>query len=318
MREWWIVGIAILVVVVIVFGSRKGNSNFDIVDMVKKVGSNEFGVSEETVGYENFTKLRPGGPGKDGIPAIDRPQFASGEWLDDEDVVFVLNSGGVTKVYPQRILNWHELVNDEIAGKPVTVSFCPLCGSAVTYERTVGDRVLDFGVSGMLFNSNLVMYDRQTDSLWQQIGGEAIVGEHFGMKLVAVPMDTMFWRQAREKWPNALVLTRSTGSIRDYSRNPYGDYEQNDDLYFPVESYDSRLSRKEIVFGFEIEGEAMALVESKLQQEFQLTVGDVVVSGSYVEGDLNLTNRNTGKEIAVERDFWFAWAAFFPKTKIYP
>ena len=170
-----------------------------------------------------------GGPPKDGIPAIDRPRFESvreaGRWLDDRDPVMVVENGDVAKAYPLAILTWHEIVNDEVAGLPVAVTFCPLCNTALVFDRRLDRRLLDFGATGRLRHSDLVMYDRQTETWWQQATGDAIVGELVGKALRRVPSNTLAWATARELYPDLRVLSRQTGHDRPYGRNPYAGYD---------------------------------------------------------------------------------------------
>jgi len=170
-----------------------------------------------------------GGPPKDGIPAIDRPRFESvrdaGRWLDDRDPVMVVENGDVANAYPLAILTWHEIVNDEVAGLPVAVTFCPLCNTALVFDRRLEGRLLDFGETGRLRHSDLVMYDRQTETWWQQATGDAIVGELVGKALRRVPSNTLAWATARELYPDLRVLSRHTGHDRPYGRNPYAGYD---------------------------------------------------------------------------------------------
>ena len=176
-----------------------------------------------------LSEVVSGGPGKDGIPAIDRPRFESvrdaGRWLGDRDPVMVVEHGSEAKAYPLAILIWHEIVNDEVGGRPVSVTFCPLCNTALVFDRRLGDRLLDFGTTGRLRHSDLVMYDRQTETWWQQATGEAIVGEIIGEELELVPQTTLAWRTVREMYQNLKVLSRDTGHERDYGRNPYVGYD---------------------------------------------------------------------------------------------
>ena len=178
-------------------------------------------------------ELRPGGPPKDGIPSIDAPQFVSASaasaWLADREPVVLVRWGGAAKVYPLQVLTWHEIVNDTLGGAPVAVTFCPLCYSAVALDRRVetagGTRTLEFGVSGLLRHSDLVMFDRQTETLWQQYTGEALVGELVGAALTVLPAQIVSFAQARAAAPDAPVLSRETGFDRDYGRNPYVGYD---------------------------------------------------------------------------------------------
>ncbi len=171
-----------------------------------------------------------GGPGKDGIPALDRPSFETvreaGKWLAKEDPVAVVRIGAEVKVYPLQILIWHEIVNDEVGGVPVSVTFCPLCNSTLAFRRVFDGRILDFGTTCILRHSDLVMYDRQTESWWQQATGEGIVGEYAGRKLSFVPAPVLSWKEVRKQLPDALVLSRETGHRRPYGQNPYVEYDR--------------------------------------------------------------------------------------------
>jgi len=181
-----------------------------------------------------LSEIVTGGPPRDGIPPIDHPRFESvGEadrWLDDRHPVVVVQAGGEARAYPLGILIWHEIVNDEVGGLPVTVTYCPLCNTALVFDRRLGGRVLDFGTSGRLRMSDLVMYDRQTESWWQQAVGEAIVGELTGARLEPVPANTHGWATARELYPDIRVLSRNTGfpeyeASGRYGQNPYAGYD---------------------------------------------------------------------------------------------
>jgi hypothetical protein len=137
----------------------------------------------------------------------------------------VLSLDGDTRAYPVQILTWHEIVNDVVAGRPVVVTYCPLCNSALAFERTVGERVLGFGTSGRLYLSNLVMYDRQTESLWSQADGRAVAGVLTGAELTRLPVALLPWAQFRDGFPDAVVLSRDAGVSRDYGNNPYVGYD---------------------------------------------------------------------------------------------
>ena len=170
-----------------------------------------------------------GGPPKDGIPAIDSPKFesiaAASEWLRDSEPVVVVEHGEAVKAYPLAILIWHEIVNDNVGGQPVAVTYCPLCNTALVFDRRVAGRTLDFGTTGRLRHSDLIMYDRQTETWWQQAVGVAIVGELLDTMLDLVPANTFAWATVKALHPDALVLSRDTGHRRDYGRNPYVGYD---------------------------------------------------------------------------------------------
>lgn len=201
-----------------------------------------------------------GGPPKDGIPAIDEPKFESpaeaDRWLENSDPVVLVEHGGEVKAYPLAILIWHEIVNDNVGGQPVSVTFCPLCNTALVFDRNVAGRILDFGTTGRLRHSDLIMYDRQTETWWQQAVGEAIVGELLGTVLDFVPANTYAWEMARSLYPDLLVLSRDTGQQRDYGRNPYVGYDDPGGTPLPMffrADEDPRLPAMERVVSVDID-----------------------------------------------------------------
>jgi hypothetical protein len=207
----------------------------------------------------DFSELKSGGPPKDGIPAIDRPKFVSpaqaSGWLSSKEPLMVVEHAGEARAYPLQILIWHELVNDQIGDLPILVSYCPLCNSAIVYDRRMDGKVYDFGVSGLLRQSDMVMYDRQTDSLWQQIGGEAIVGTLTGKKLKLVKSQTVSLETFTRAFPEGKVLSRETGHQRAYGQNPYAGYEFGNRLMMPVSaSRPLRMPPLERIVTVEFEG----------------------------------------------------------------
>jgi hypothetical protein len=164
----------------------------------------------------------------DGIPAIDEPVFAPAgqiDFLTDEEAIVAVEANGVVKGYPIQILTWHEIVNDDFDGQPVSVTYCPLCNSALAFDRRFGRRTLDFGTSGELYQSALVMYDRQTGSLWAHFTGQGLVGHYAGAQLDFIPAQTLSFARFRSAHPDAPVLTTNTGYGRDYGDNPYDGYD---------------------------------------------------------------------------------------------
>lgn len=283
-------------------------------------------------------EFRSGGPGKDGIPAIDDPVLAPVDeidFLEDAEPVVAVELDDEARAYPIQILIWHEIVNDELAGTPVSVTFCPLCNTALAFDRRVDGRTLDFGTTGNLRNSDLVMYDRQTQSWWQQFGGEALVGELTGTKLDRVPARIVAWRDFRREFPQGTVLTRETGHDRPYGRNPYSGYDDADSgPFFPVENDDDdRLPPKERVVFVESGDEAVAVPFSLLRERRQVEVeldgrtlavtwkpgvasslDDTSVAGGRDVGAAEVRER--GELVAFEEPFWFAVAAFRPDTRV--
>lgn len=177
----------------------------------------------------SYSEILSGGPPKDGIPALDSSQFVSvseaDAWLKPVEPVILVQVGDDAKAYPIQILIWHEIANDTVGGEPLTVTFCPLCNTAIAFKRTINGQVLDFGTTGRLRYSNLIMYDRQTESWWQQATGDSIVGEFTGTQLEFYPASMISWADFKKLYPAGSVLSRETGYARDYGRNPYYGYD---------------------------------------------------------------------------------------------
>ena len=219
-----------------------------------------------------FEDIFSGGIPRDGIPALNDPRFipvseADGTYTDGAPVIqFEVN--GDARAYPLDIMTWHEVVNDVVGGVPVAVTFCPLCNTAIAFERTVGGTTFDFGVSGVLRNSDLIMYDRTTESLWQQIGGEAIVGDMVGARLPVLAASIVSWGDFKVQYPEAIVLSRDTGHARDYGRNPYQGYDSTQGAPFLFRgSLDGRLSAFERVVTLDFPDDVAAYPFTFLEQE---------------------------------------------------
>lgn len=199
--------------------------------------------------------LQDGGPPPDGIPPIDEPKFLRAgdvDFIDGDEPVLAVEVDGDSRAYPVQILIWHEIVNDTFGDVPVTITYCPLCNTAVGFERRLDDgRVLSFGTSGKLFRSSLVMYDRQTESLWAHFDGSALAGTLTGTELERIPVQTVSWSDWLAQHPDGLVLSRDTGSTRNYGQNPYPGYDDiNTDPFLFDGEVDGRLPAKERVVGF--------------------------------------------------------------------
>ncbi len=175
-------------------------------------------------------EILSGGPPRDGIPSIDDPQFISQdeatEWLAGNEPVVAVEFNGDARAYPLQILTWHEIVNDTVGDIPVIITFCPLCNSAIVFDRTLEGEPVEFGTSGLLRNSDLIMYDRKTDSLWQQFTGEAIIGDAVGTTLTFLPSSLISFDDFRAAYPEGTILSRDTGMARSYGRNPYAGYDE--------------------------------------------------------------------------------------------
>jgi hypothetical protein len=198
------------------------------------------------------SEIFDGGPGKDGIPSIDSPVFISPEEVDfisEDDLVIAISFESEIKVYPHAILDWHEIVNDEIGDHYFSLTYCPLTGTAINWNRSINGKITEFGVSGLLYNSNLIPYDRSTQSNWSQMRLDCINGELQGQQVNTFALLESTWATVKNL-DNIKVLSAETGFNRDYGRYPYGDYKTNNDfLLFPVSNEDSRLPNKDRVLG---------------------------------------------------------------------
>jgi len=281
---------------------------------------NGFDVSDALI---PAAEILPGGPPRDGIPAIDKPHFSAAteaSWLRDDDRVLGVAHNGIAKAYPLRILNWHEIVNDRFGAEPMVITFCPLCGTGMAFRAGFDGKAKRFGVSGLLYNSDMLLYDRTTESLWSQIARQAISGPRKGTRLEIIATAHTSWADWRARYPATLVLSRRTGHDRDYDRNPYAGYAQERRLYFPVAGIDPRYHPKEQVIGLELDGQFKAYPFAELARS-QGPVRDRLGAHTFVvEYDAeHRTGRvlAAGKEIPTVIAFWFAWSAFHPDTQVY-
>ena len=209
----------------------------DAADRTAEAEAVPFDTSDWSTDFTNHSvpleEFVGGGPPKDGIASIDEPKFISvedaDEFLAPREAVAVVELVGEVRAYPIQILTWHEIVNDEFAGQPVAVTYCPLCNSTVAFRRELDGEAVEFGTTGMLRNSDLVMYDRKTESWWQQITAEAVVGELTGERLEVLPSQILPWAEFQRLHPDASVLSRDTGFERDYGTNPYLSYDSDPD-----------------------------------------------------------------------------------------
>jgi hypothetical protein len=285
-----------------------------------------------------LSDFQAGGPPKDGIPAIDRPHFTrvdEVDWLEEREPVIVVEVGEETRAYPIQILMWHEIVNDRIGDTPVAVTFCPLCNTAIVFHRRLDGDVLDFGTTGKLRDSDLVMYDRQTESWWQQFGGDALVGEHAGKELERLPARMAGWGEFRKEHPSALVLDKKTGVFREYGANPYAGYDsvESSPLFAVRNDDDDRLPPKERVVYVEVGQDAYAVPFSSLAKERTIEIetdeGAVVVRWRPgVASALDEATVAGGRDVGAasvsfdgephpfSEPFWFAVAAFRPDIEI--
>ena len=278
---------------------------------------NGFDLTGALIPREEFMR---GGPARDGIPALTDPRFVAAAQapLAPEDRVVGVRLGNAAKAYPIRILNWHEVVNDAVAGRRIVVSYCPLCGTAMVFDAVAGGRHREFGVSGLLYNSDVLLYDRESQSLWSQVMRKAVSGPVKGAPLVQIAARHTTWGEWRREFPDTVVQSFETGHERDYSRDPYAGYDAWEGTYFPVRHRDPRLSPKEWVLGFELGGKAKAYpLKDCPAGGWRDEVGGATVhvrcdrasrTGAVVSA--------SGAEIPSTLAYWFAWAAFHPGTAL--
>ncbi len=222
----------------------------------------------------DYNELLSGGPPPDGIPAIDNPGFVSiqeaDEWLAGVEPVISFVVGEDARAYPLQILTWHEIVNDTVGDLPVVVTFCPLCNTALVFERPeiAGER-LTFGTSGLLRKSDLVMYDRQTESFWQQFSGDAIVGDLTGTQLQFLPAGISSWEDFKTRFPDGIVLSRETGFNRSYGRNPYPGYDNinNTPFAFAEEPNGDILPMTRVIGIIDVNGPPVSYLLSRLEEK---------------------------------------------------
>lgn len=266
-----------------------------------------------------------GGPPRDGIPSIEKPKFvaaSAADFMRPTDRVIGITINGESRAYPINILNWHEIVNDQIQGVPVSVTYCPLCGTGLVYEAKVGGKVLKFGVSGLLYNSDVLLYDRQTETLWSQILSKGINGPMKGQRLKMVPSSQTSWESWLKKRPDTKVLSTDTGFSRDYRRSPYGDYDQNTETYFPVSARSKAFHPKERVLGIILNGKYKAYPFVELGKLSTNSIKDNF-EGQNLTVNFDVANRDgevldaNGKPLELVNSFWFAWFAFHQDTAIY-
>jgi len=280
-----------------------------------------FDFTKHTIPIED---IKSGGPPKDGIPALTDPEWLNAKeaaYLNPEDRVIGFVQNGDARAYPIRILNWHEVVNDEVAGIPITVVYCPLCGSGTVFDARVKQQRAQFGVSGLLYNSDVLIYDKGTESLWSQIKMEAVTGTMTGTRLKLLDSSHTTWADWSERYPHTRVLSLETGYRRDYARDPYQSYGQVHDLFFPVNRQDSRLHPKTWVLGVQIgEGkkaymfEALAQLKEPLSDELG---GKEIKINFDRDHDRAWVTDVHGKSLPSIRAYWFAWYAFYPNTELY-
>jgi len=281
-----------------------------------------FGFDESTRKSVDLADLKQGCAARDCIPSIDAPKFVSAnnaEHVDDKDIVVAISIDGDSRAYPTRILDHHEIVNDSIAGEPIAITWCPLCGSAVGVRREVGGNITKFGVSGVLYNSDLVFYDHATESLWDQIEARGIVGPMTGEQLQFVPVFTTHWGRWRKAHPDSLVLSEDTGFEEDYSKDHYVEYRNSTGLFMPVSNSDDRIHPKTVVYGFNLGDGPVAFAASLLDDGSNYHYernGEAWVLQAQKDGAVTLQKAGATSAYTPIRLFWFAWYTFHPQTEL--
>jgi len=297
-------------------------------------GALSFDMSNATIPVE---RIMGGGPAKDGIPALTDAKFVSvknASFMTPNDRVIGVTIGGVAKAYPLKILDRHEAVNDRLANRSIAVTYCPLCDSSVVFERQYGEEVIEFGISGLLFNSNVLLYDRVKqgarakqgpESLWSQMASAAVTSAKSGQSLKRLPLEVTSWSDWAARHPDTLVLSTETGHPRKYNGSAYQSYFSNPDLMFPVDPLDDRLPPKTPVLG---------VIGKSSQRAYALPGFAQHKGGQFEDGfeddidgqRITLHYDPEHKALRVVRaaegvewmySFWFAWSAFYPETDIY-
>jgi hypothetical protein len=294
--------------------TRPGNTRGYEIDIL----TDTFGYGADDIDAD-VDSVFQGCPQRDCIPSIDQPEFlktSNVDFLDGDDIVLSLRHGNITRAYPTRILDRHEIVNDTFGETPVAVTYCPLCGSGLAFVRVLDGEKVQLGVSGLLHNNDLIMYDRKTESLWQQITGQAIAGPKRGSILQSLPVTMSLWEEWKAANPTAEVLAPPPGQ-QQYSKKTYGDYDSSDRLLFPVTDMDARLHVKKVIHGVEIGELSIAVEDGWLKKNGNW---EYDIDGKMLRLDVNdaggVTGSFEGEPVSVHRMYWFAWYSFHPDTSL--
>jgi hypothetical protein len=279
-----------------------------------------------------------GGPPKDGIPALTNPKTVIPErapYLNAKDMVVGVRINGEARAYPLRILDWHENVNDVLGGKPIAVTYCPLCWSAMVFDRKIGGTVREFGISGLLWNSSVLLYDRQAqpvnESLWSQVPMKAVTGPaaEKGLRLKLLSSELTTWQQWVSNNPNTTVLSDQTGYGRNYQQTPYTRYYQNDKLMFPVKEgkkRPSRFVRKEPMLVIDVDGKLKAYAIKDIARAARNKgyiddkMGKNKVRLIYTKESDTVQVKLIDKpdeQVPAATMFWFALSAMLPDIEVY-
>lgn len=279
-----------------------------------------FVLSDSSIPTE---EIRSGGPGKDGIPAMTNPkviQANRARFLQSNDRVVGVSINGHSRAYPISILIHHEVVNDQVAETPLAITYCPLCDSVVAFDRRTDLGLKEFGVSGLLYNSNVLLYDRSdSESLWSQLMMQGVSGPGKAMKWKVIPVDLTSWAEWLSRHPTTEVLSDSNGLRRDYHQNPYSDYNQRPELMFPASPQDASLPLKERIIAIWDDVGSIVVPVSHFEGRSGNYRGNLhgqefVVGYDAVANSLRV--RSSAEGLNWTNSFWFAWYAFHPDTQI--
>ena len=303
----------LIMVALLLVGSAVAQRSYDVDILAETFGFDD--TTKKTVPLE---KLMQGCPTRDCIPSIDNPKYIAADKADhvgDDDLVITLAYKGEHFAFPTKILDHHEIVNDTFAGVPLAITWCPLCGSAVGIERSISGSVTEFGVSGVLYNSDLVLYDRASETLWDQIEAKGIVGPRTDERLTLVPVSMSKWSKWRGKHPDTLVLSTDTGFDKDYTGDRFAEYRESTRLFMPVSATSERLHAKTVVYGFDLDAGEIAYTDDLLAVPYthEFAGEETVVS---ISEDGTVAMLRDGETHYPIRLFWFAWYTFHPETEL--
>jgi hypothetical protein len=288
----------------------------------------ETGLKTNTrIGIVDFGKDTIEGVKKDGIPAIKSPKFITSELasecIRDDEEVFVISVNGVSKVYPEKILNWHEVVNDEFRDEagvttPIVLTYSPLTNTASAFVRKIEGKEVQFGMSGRVWQNIPLLYDDNTESLWVQLNGNAIIGDSTGKALEQIQVERKLYKDV----PGDLeVLSFDTGFVRNYDVDPYASYRGTKELYYPGQEISDKLENKDFVVGIVINGKAKAYpigsVDGELEDEFEGQKIKVIQNSTVDYNVVKLSDKEVSEPVYSVISYWYAWNAAYPETLVY-
>lgn len=273
-----------------------------------------------------LTEIFQAGPGKDGIPSLEIPRFTNADKSDfllEDDLVIGIVHQGIAKAYPLRIMNYHEVINDQFGDEHVVVTYSPLTASVAAFAADIDGKVHTFGVSGLLYNNNLLLYDWETESLWSQLKAQAVTGQDSGKPLAPLVTTTSTWAAWKAQHPDTRVLSPRTGYKRNYDINPYAAFGPDSRrLLFPVVRRDKKLPLKEQVLGLNYEGVyrayPLALLRNTANKPLEDNLNGLKVTIRYdaVAKSVKVTDE-FGRQLPATTCYWYAWSSIYPETDIH-